>query len=231
MGFRVIERRVLRSVVPAAMLVTCLTLSGCALESALGSEPTPGPTPVVTETPAPPTAVVVVGDSLVEGDHDATPADPGSWLTHLTGNVEVVDGWWRNGATTKMMADNLPVSRGDVLIIMGGTNDADRGVRLGETVESIERIAQKVSADDVILCAIPPLDTDGRAAADINEELQELAADSGWAWVDPWEFFRDGDKWTDGASTDGMHPTESVYRSVGLVISEAIERVTVTRVG
>lgn len=227
-----VERRVARAALPAGLLVACLALSGCALESALGSEPSSVPTPVATETPAPPIGLVVVGDSLASGDgHDGTPEDPGSWRMHLTGNLEVVDGWWRNGATTKTMADNLPLSRGDVLIVMGGTNDVALDVPVEDTRESIERIVQKVSADDVIVCAIPPFDKDAEAAEKLNSEFQELAAESGWAWVDPWEFFRDGDKWTAGASSDGIHPTEPVYRSVGLVISEAVERVTTTRVG
>ena len=149
---------------------------------------------------------------------------------HLAGNVEVVDGWWRNGATTKTMADNLPLTRGDVLILMGGTNDLARDVPLRQTRESIRRIVEKVAADDVILCSIPPFEGKEEEAAELNDELQELAADSGWVWVDPWEFFRDGDEWASDASTDGIHPREPVYRSVGLVISEAIERVTITRV-
>ena len=232
MGSGGIERRAARAAIPAGLLAACVALSGCAMESALGSEPTPVPTPVVTETPAPPTALVVVGDSLATGDgNDGTPEDPGSWRMHLAGNVDVVDGWWRNGATTKTMADNLPLTRGDVLIVMGGTNDVAQGIPLRETRESIERIMQKVAADDVILCAIPPFDREAEKAAKLNDELQELAADSGWAWVDPWEFFRDGDEWTADASHDGVHPSEPVYRSVGLVISEAIERVTITRVG
>lgn len=225
-----IERRVARSAVPGGLLALSLALTGCAIDSALGS-PTPSPTPVVTETPAPPTAVVVVGDSLAAGDgNDSTPADPGSWRMHLTGNIEV-DGWWRNGATVKSMADNLPLTRGDVLLVMGGTNDVAQGVSRRETMRSIERIVQKVAAEDVILCAIPPYSDDTKRAESLNEDLQELAAESGWAWVDPWEFFRDGDDWAAAATTDGMHPTEPVYRSVGLVLSEAIERVTITRVG
>jgi hypothetical protein len=232
MGSGGVERRSARAVVPAGLLAACLALSGCALDSAIGS--VPAPAPIVTETPAPPTALVVVGDSLATGDgNDGTPADPGSWRMHLAGNVDVVDGWWRNGATTKTMADNLPLTRGDVLIVMGGTNDVANGVPIGQSRESIQRIVQKVAADDVILCAIPPFDREageGEAAAKLNSELQELAEDSGWAWVDPWEFFRDAEGWTDGASTDGIHPTEPVYRSVGLVLSDVIARVTVTHV-
>ena len=231
MGSGGIERRAAGAVVPAGLLAASLALSGCAMESAIGS-PTPVPTPVVTETPAPPTELVVVGDSLATGDgNDGTPEDPGSWRMHLAGNVEVVDGWWRNGATTKTMADNLPLARGDVLVVMGGTNDVAQDIPIRETRESIRRIVQKVAVDDVILCAIPPFDREDEQSRELNSELQELAAESGWAWVDPWEYFRDGDEWTEGASMDGVHPTEPVYRSVGLAISESIERVTVTRVG
>jgi lysophospholipase L1-like esterase len=226
-----IERRIVRSAIPGGLLALSLALTGCAMDSALGS-PTPVPTPVITETPAPPTGIVIVGDSLAAGDgNDATPADPGSWRMHLTGNVEVVGGWWRNGATTKAMADNLPLARGDVLLLMGGTNDVSRDIPPKATLRSIERIVQKVAADDVILCAIPPFSAQPERAQQLNAELQELAAESGWAWVDPWEYFRDGDDWSEAATTDGTHPTEPVYRSVGLVLSEAIEHVTITRVG
>jgi hypothetical protein len=215
----------------AFVLVAGGMLAGCAEIAAAGSEPASVPTTVPT-VPAEPTSVIVVGDSLSAGEgFDAIPQDPGSWKMYLAEGLEVTGGWWRNGATTTGMADNLELSRGDVLVVMGGTNDAVHSLPLDETVSSVKRIVEKVQTDSVILCAIPPLTRNAEAATRINTALEKLADESGWLWLDPWELYRDGDDWTKGASLDGLHAALPAYRSAGLVISEAIERVTVTRVG
>ncbi|MDQ4137601.1 MAG: SGNH/GDSL hydrolase family protein [Actinomycetota bacterium] len=237
MIFRGIRRRAPKAAVAAFALAVCGLLTGCADLSAQGSEPgaAPSPTPIATpsaQAEAPSTSVVVVGDSLSAGDgFDAIPQDPGSWTMFLDKDLKVTGGWARNGATTTSMADNLELSRGDVLVVMGGTNDAVRSLPVDETRRSVERIVEKVYTDAVILCAIPPLSRDRDAATRINTELKELATEKGWLWLDPWELYRDGDDWTSGASLDGLHAGLPAYRSAGLVISEAIEQVTVTRVG
>jgi GDSL-like Lipase/Acylhydrolase family len=227
---------------PEAALLAILValggvLTGCAEISAQGSVPGAGPSPTPNPTPSPtaepgPVSLVVVGDSLSAGDgFDAIPQDPGSWTMFLEEGIEVTGGWARNGATTTSMADNLELSRGDVLVVMGGTNDAVRSLPVSETRASVKRIVQKVQADAVILCAIPPLTRNIEAAKRINRELEELAGENGWLWVDPWELYRDGDDWTTGASLDGLHASIPAYRSAGVLISQAIEHVQITRVG
>ncbi len=237
MIFRGIRRRAPEAAVAGFVLAVGGLLTGCAEHSAQGSEPAaaPSPTPIATpSTPAEPprTSVVVVGDSLSAGDgFDAIPQDPGSWTMFLEEHLVVTGGWARNGATTATMADNLELSRGDVLVVMGGTNDAVRSVPVDETRRSVERIVEKVQTDGVIICAIPPLSSEPAAAAKINTALEELANEKGWLWLDPWQLYRDGDDWTSGASLDGLHAGLPAYRSAGLVISQAIEHITVTRVG
>jgi hypothetical protein len=164
-----------------------------------------------------------VGDSLAAGGNDDTPEDPGGWAQYLTGRLTVTDGWWRNGATTPKMADNMHLAEGDVLVVMGGTNDAVQDIPVSVTVASVRRIAQKVEAGTVILCAIPPFSRETKAAGRINDELEKLALESGWFWLDPWELYRNGDNWTGDASLDGKHPNQPVYRSAGMVIAQTIE--------
>jgi lysophospholipase L1-like esterase len=211
-------------------------LAGCAEVSAQGSEPSAAPTPPATAAPAPAdapiTSLVVVGDSLAAGEgFDGTPQDPGSWKMFLDDDIAVTGGWWRNGATTVNMADNLELSEGDVLVVMGGTNDIVRELPVADTESSVRRIVQKVQTDAVILCAIPPYAKDPAAVRRINTALEQLANASGWLWVDPWELYRDGDDWTNGGSLDGMHAALPAYRSAGSVISDAIDQVRITRVG
>ncbi|MFC0678058.1 GDSL-type esterase/lipase family protein [Lysobacter korlensis] len=235
MTYRVRRRRAPEAALVAIALTLAGALAGCAELSARGSEPGPPPTVAPTPSPTPaeaaPTSVVVVGDSLADGEgFDATPEDPGSWKMYLDESIEVTGGWWRNGATTVNMADNLELSEGEVLVVMGGTNDAARNVPVSDTVSSVKRIVEKVQTDAVILCAIPPLAKHQAAVRRINTALETLANDSGWRWIDPWELYRDGDDWTNGGSLDGMHASLPAYRSAGIVISQAIEQASIARV-
>jgi lysophospholipase L1-like esterase len=217
------RRRAPKTAVVGLALALALSATACSAIGAAGAEPEPTPTQSPIPAPEPLISVVAVGDSLATGDgNDSTPADPGSWRQYLTGGMAVTDGWWRNGATTTLMADNLELTRGDVLVIMGGTNDAAEDIPVFKTASAVKRIVQKVETDTVILCAIPPFPRDPEGAAAINEKLEALALESGWFWLDPWELYRDGDDWTGDASLDGVHPNEPVYRGAGTVIAQTI---------
>src|SRR5699024_6264776 len=105
--------------------------------------------------------IAVVGDSITVGS-DPTFA-PGqvsedSWVRYAVGDpVELAGGWARWGATTAEMAAAADPVPADVLVIMAGTNDLAAGTPTAQVARSLEQIVAEVGADEVLLCAVPPL--------------------------------------------------------------------------
>lgn len=208
------------------------TLLACAAALSLGScagaqDPAPG-APSAPTTPAAADAVrlAVVGDSITEADSpdlDGGRPGPESWVHHTVGeDVVLVGGWARWGATTAQMAAAVEPVEADVLVILAGTNDVGSGEPAEGTRENLRRIADVVGTPRVVLSAVPPIDAAPHLATALNVELEDLARDEGWDWVDAPAGLRDGDRFAPSMASDGLHPTEAGARVLGDAIRDAV---------
>ncbi|WP_022919278.1 SGNH/GDSL hydrolase family protein [Ruania albidiflava] len=164
--------------------------------------------------------IAVVGDSITVGS-DPTFA-PGqvsedSWVRYAVGDpVELTGGWARWGATTAEMAAAVEPVPADVLVIMAGTNDLAAGTPTAQVAQNLEDIVATVGAQDVLLCAVPPLDARPDVVPPFNEFLERTAEDRGWAWVDPAAEIRSEGHFAPGMSVDGVHPTQAGATQLGV---------------
>lgn len=187
-----------------------------------------GPETVMDAGTAAPDAVrlAVVGDSITEADSpdfDGGRLGPESWVHHAVGDdVVLAGGWARWGATTAQMAAAVEPVEADVLVVLAGTNDVGSGEPAAGTRENLRRIADVVGAPRVVLSAVPPIDAAPHLATDLNAELEDLAADEGWQWVDAPAGLRHGDRFADGMASDGLHPTAAGARVIGEAVREAV---------
>ncbi|MEO8263369.1 MAG: SGNH/GDSL hydrolase family protein [Pseudolysinimonas sp.] len=140
--------------------------------------------------------------------------------------VTHVGGFAVSGATTAgVLTGFAPVAGAEVLVIMAGTNDTRQGIPWSISSLYLGLIVQAsgLPADRVILSAIPPSDTVPGAALAYNAAASELAAASGWLYVDPWPAVRtEAGAWTPDASYDGAHPTGAVQAVTGAILRDAI---------
>ena len=216
--------------------VSIVAFSGCAQEPGVGRDAA-GPTSSAgsstgamsgdgSSTAVSEIGFVVVGDSLTAGTE---PLDgnrvvgSASWVPAASDPpLTFLGGWAVPGATTAAMLEGVGPMGADVLVLMGGTNDLMRGHDLAETRANLVAIVDEVNAPEVLLCAVGPLD--GRAAevTDYNRQLEALAAESGWTFVDPWGAAWNDGSFVEGASDDGVHPTPEYADRVGREIRAAL---------
>jgi len=169
----------------------------------------------------------VAGDSLTAWDDQTFPEpdgdlDPITW-THwvIEDGLALAGGYARGYASAGDIADSMVAVDSDVLVVMVGTNDT--GVTATEEVlAAIDEIVETAGARAVLISAIPPDDGFAAEALAYNLALVEFAAESGWAFVDPWVEMRVDGVWGEGLSVDGIHPTADAAKSAGAVISGAI---------
>lgn len=229
---------------PLALLIgLLLVLAGCTstpsegettssgTQTPSGSEATTG-----TQTPSGTEAttggdqaelsIAVVGDSITQGT-GATFA-PGevsedSWVSYAVGSpIELAGGWARWGATTAEMAAEATPVDADVLVIMAGTNDLAVGTDPDQVAAGLQRIADQVGVEQVLLCGVPPIDARPEAVPPFNEFLVETAETNGWAWVDPAAGIRSDGTFAPGMSVDGVHPTQAGATQIGTQVRDAL---------
>lgn len=169
---------------------------------------------------------VVVGDSLtagtdpIEGNRVVSAQ---SWVPAAEGPpLAFLGGWAVPGATTAGMLEEVGPMRADVLVLMAGTNDLLGGYETPGIHANLVAIVERVGVDEVLLAAIGPID--GRAAevTEYNRQLEALAAESGWRFVDPWVDAWDDGSFVRGASDDGLHPVPEHADRVGRQIRTAL---------
>ncbi|RBY77796.1 hypothetical protein DQ238_14115 [Geodermatophilus sp. TF02-6] len=169
--------------------------------------------------------MAAVGDSITQADGDvpAGVLGPASWLsTAATDGVVFTGGWARAGATTAdMLAAVQPVDA-DVLVVLAGTNDPVHGLPGEQTAADVRGIVERVGVDEVVLCAVPPLDADPAVAVATNAVLEELAGDEGWVYADAMAGIRRDDRFAPGMSADGVHPTGEAAAVIGRSLREAV---------
>lgn len=206
----------------AAMIVaaTGLTLVACApMPPRADPPPTEEPTRGAIRMAA-------VGDSITDGDsRNLAGGVPGplSWVSYAIGpEIEFVGGWAEWGATTERMASALQQPlEADVLVILAGTNDAG-WVPHRQIGIQLRRIADAAAVEDVVLASVPPNDFAVGVTAELNAYLEGFASREGWTWVDAAARLREGDRYAEGMSYDGVHPTEAGARVLGEAIGEAV---------
>lgn len=180
----------------------------------------------------PPLAVVAVGDSITEmdsPDFDAGVLGQGSWAWWATGQgVAVLGGWAHAGATTDDMLEGVQNGgvgdpHPDVLVLLGGNNDIDRGIPTEDVLDDLVQIADRVHAPRVVLSAVAPEDGLGEETLALDARLPALAQQHGWQFVDPMTGCRDADgDYRPGTSPDGVHPTEQAAAHIGVALHEAL---------
>ncbi len=232
--------RVLSALRLLGPLAVVLLLSGCALTgttvagnassaSASGlASPVAGPPPTRPLPRAAETVltVVLVGDSITAGTGPTDRADtpgPQSWQHGFWGApLQFAGGWAVPGATTEQMQAGAAGLAGDVLVLMGGTNDLGTGVGWPASQQHLLGIVAGVHVAHVVLSAIPPLDYAPALVLDFNAQLAALAQQQGWEFVDPWVAVSQGGAFAPGTSPDGIHPTPEVAAQAGAVIRAAV---------
>ncbi|GAA1780964.1 SGNH/GDSL hydrolase family protein [Agromyces lapidis] len=177
-----------------------------------------------TETPA---TFAVVGDSITDANSpDLANGDLGSesWAAYVVDEgVGFAGGWAEWGAQTSLMADSVTAYDADVLVVLAGTNDLAFGVPFTETAANLDRIVATVGIAEVVVSSIPPAGVFPEAAVNYNEQLEALADDRGWRFVDASAGLRSADGgFADGMSYDGLHPTEQGARVLGEAIAEEL---------
>ena len=170
--------------------------------------------------------IAVVGDSITQAS--APTFAPGqvsedSWVRYAVGDpIELTGGWARWGATTAEMAAAASPVDADILVIMAGTNDLAVGTEPEQVAADLQRIVDQVGADQVLLCAVPPIDARPEAVPPFNEFLSQTAAANGWAWTDPAAGIRSEGTFEPGMSVDGVHPTQAGATQIGIGVRQAL---------
>jgi len=186
-----------------------------------------------SHAPAPPrevgplavTTFAVLGDSISAGQSPSLPddVDPTTWISYAQSRtVRWVGGWTRGGSTTSDLLEHLTPVGADVLVVLGGTNNVNKGLAFATAERDLIAIGAGCACGSLLVVAIPPNEMHPLVAAVYNQQLLELARQHGWSYVDPWVAERHGVRWRDGRSIDGVHPVIEVFAGVGRQIRAAI---------
>jgi lysophospholipase L1-like esterase len=169
-----------------------------------------------------PLTLAVVGDSISEADsRDFSSGLLGraSWVGHAVGDgVRFAGGWAVSGALTSQMARGARPVAADVLVVLAGTNDVYRGLPFAFSAANLRSIADTVGAGRVVVSSIPPIDFEPALVLSYNQQLRDFAVASGWEFVDAMMGIRTGDRFADGMSADGVHPTVRAAEAIGAAI-------------
>ncbi len=149
-----------------------------------------------------PLTLAVVGDSISEADSrdfSAGLLGRASWVSHAVGDgIRFAGGWAVSGALTSQMARGARSVEADVLVMLAGTNDVYRGLPFDACAANLRSIAATVGAPRVVVSTIPPIDFEPMLVTTYNQQLEDLAAASGWEFVDAMAGIRQGDRFADG---------------------------------
>ena len=169
-----------------------------------------------------PLTLAVVGDSISEADSrdfSAGLLGRASWVSHVVGDgIRFAGGWAVSGALTSQMARGARPVEADVLVMLAGTNDVYRGLPFATCAANLRSIAQTVGAPRVVVSSIPPIDVEPDLVTDYNERVRELAAAQGWEFVDAMAGIRRDDRFAEGMSLDGVHPTVKAAETIGAAV-------------
>lgn len=218
-----------RQLLALVLVVLVSVLAGCAAASGDVHHDDVGETPTrATDATTPPpaaevmTGFVVVGDSITAGTERIDGnriVGTGSWVPAAAAPpVTFLGGWAVPGSTSAAMLEGATPMTADVLVLMAGTNDLVGRIAWGTTRANLVAIVDRVGVRDVLLSAVPPIDARAPEVVEYNRQLEILAAESGWRFVDPWTDVWDAGSFVDGTSSDGVHPVQEYADRAGLVI-------------
>ena len=146
-----------------------------------------------------------------------------SWVKYVAGpRVNVVAGWADAGASSQRIAAAARPVSADVLVIDIGVEDQINKTPFSETTANIGKIVETVNAPKVILLAAPPFASVPKAASTLNTQLQQLANDRGWTFLDAAAGVRDGTDYKNGTSDDGRKPNATGAAVIGAAVKAAI---------
>jgi lysophospholipase L1-like esterase len=175
---------------------------------------------------AAPVRLAVVGGGSVNGnspDFLGKKLGDTSWVLYAAGNgVDFVGGWADPGASTQRMATGTRAVPADVLVIGIGVADAQKGVPFSATTANIDRVVKTINAPRVILAGAPPVDASPDTATTVNNDLQQLAKQRGWTYVDAAAGVREGTKYAAGMSDDGVNPNAAGAKIIGAAVRRAV---------
>lgn len=169
------------------------------------------------------------GDSITDPDNSwswtrfVSEVDP-DLSVHPDGGVGI------SGATSAAIAAKVEPIHANVLVMLLGTNDVRLEKSRASTLDNLQSIATTVGASHTVLVATPPCSLTAYKTTDdgsvinratlgyaLNRDLNELAEQEGWLFVDPWAGVRRMDNtWAPGAARpDDVHPTADTGASAG----------------
>lgn len=218
-----------RLIVAVFALAFLATVPACAGSGVKGSAPSPTTVPSPRPTEPTPIRIAVVGDSNttgLSGTLESGIAAGQSWAAQLhEPRFVLVGGWARDGASTELMAEQVkPLPDVDVLVLMGGTNDAPLGIGEKATVGNLRKIVDIVQPESVVLSTVPPIQVVPARATELNAGLRETAAQAHWRFADPWAALRaPGGTWESPYLRDGIHTTTAGYALVGQALRDVID--------
>ena len=198
-------------------------MTALAVAAALGSLAS-APGGVIGEAQAGVT-FAAVGDSITNAnsvDFARGRVGDRSWVDHVGPGLSFVGGWARGGARTADMAAHARPVRADVLVVIAGTNDLAHGVDFRAISRNLEAVVSAVGAARVVVSAVPPRDSSPRVTAEFNRRLARFVEAEGWTFVDAAAGLRSGERFADGMSTDGLHPSREGAEVLAGALSAAI---------
>ncbi len=178
--------------------------------------------------------VAYVGDSLTSPDRELTVGpNPATWTADVDAHrrLRVIGGWAKYSSTSTVMAQNVTPLEADILVILSGSNDLIMDVPIEQQAANLDHITATIVTKRVVIVALPPMNPRAVGAyVEIrNAQLQQLAADRGWEWFDPWgpysqvyhsAEYGDLHMWATGACIwDGVHPTPDVNHAIGRALA------------
>jgi hypothetical protein len=92
------------------------------------------------------------------------------------------------------------------------------GLPFDSCATNLRSIADTVGAGRVVVSSIPPIDFEPALVTAYNQQLRDFADASGWEFVDATAGIRTGDRFAEGMSTDGVHPTVRAAEAIGAAI-------------
>lgn len=169
----------------------------------------------------------MVGDSITAGLlplDGTTVLGSNSWIPSATEHprLDFVGGWAVPGATTNdMLAHAAPIAA-DVLVVLAGTNDVATSTAWPVTEANLATVIDTAQVPSVVLAAVPPRNQLTEPTRQLNAQLEELAENRGWTFIDPWSDMAADGRWADETSLDGIHPSQPVAALAGDRLAAAI---------
>lgn len=128
-------------------------------------------------------------------------------------------------ASSALAAQAANVPTGTACLVMEGTNDAAAGVTVGTHIANMKAAVAVLLARGVtpIVVASPPRDTTTALIDSYSVAERVWCMDDNLYFVDPWGKVTDTDgTWAAGASSDGDHPNNATYYSMGKMIADQL---------